>query len=63
MYGKLGRIKDSLDWFQKMKIENTKPSVMTYNAIIDMYSKMQLPEEAINVFNTMENNGVKPNVR
>lgn len=55
--------KDALLWFDKMKQNNIKPSVMTYNTIIDMFGKTQAPDEAIRIYHLMADNGVQPNVR
>lgn len=55
--------KDALVWFEKMKENNIKPSVMTYNTIIDMFGKTQSPNEAIRIYHSMAESGVLPNVR
>lgn len=58
MYGKLG------DTFNAMEIYRSisDPDIFTFTTLIDMWGKMGNPDEVENLYNTMIERGIKPNV-
>lgn len=62
MYGKMERITDAITWYNEMIRCNVAPSIVTYAAIIDMFSKAHSYDQALNWVNEMINNGIAPNV-
>lgn len=56
------RISDAISWYNEMIRCNVAPSIVTYAAIIDMFSKAHSYDQALNWVNEMINNGIAPNV-
>jgi pentatricopeptide repeat protein len=62
MYGKLERPEQAIWWFNELILSGLTPSIVTFAAIIDMFSKIHDDTQALCWFNIMINNGIVPNV-
>jgi len=57
----MGQLKDAIDLFHKMILENIKPTVYTFSILVDAFCKEEKMKEAKNVFAVMMRKDLKPN--
>merc|ERR1711976_689430 len=55
-----GNEQKCLDLFNEMKVEDVKPSLVTYTTLMQMFIKKKKIPQAIDIFNHMKSSGIKP---
>ncbi|KAJ6325592.1 hypothetical protein OIU76_012635 [Salix suchowensis] len=61
-YGRKGKVQEAVDVFERMDFYNCEPSVLSYNAIMNILVESGYFKEAHKVFLRMKNAGIVPDV-